>query len=171
MQTATRASSIRCLRKRCRNYARGRLSTELYVPAVSTTTLKQMIVGLRFPGLSSDDLATGCQQFLVAYAGKSHHLQVTAASSSVANQLAQGDQSASLADIRTICEGEDQVPAQHLGGMHHPFPECGTMPEPVSRCQHHTPVCGSVVECSYGAAKHCPFLGQTGTTTWPKCNM
>jgi hypothetical protein len=83
--------------------ARG-LSTELYVPVV-TTILKQMIVGLRFPGLISDDLTTGCQQFLVAYAGKSHHLQVTAASS-VANQLAQGDQNASLADIRTICKRE-----------------------------------------------------------------
>ena len=81
------------------------MSTQLYVPIV-TTTIKQMIVGLQFPGHSgADDLNTGCQPFLVAYAGKAHHLQVTAASA-VADQLAQGDQNASLADIRTIREGE-----------------------------------------------------------------
>ena len=83
--------------------ARG-LSTQLYIPVV-TTTLKQMIVGFQFPGHSVDDLGTGCQPFLVAYAGKAHHLQVTTALA-VADQLAQGDQSASLADIRTIREGE-----------------------------------------------------------------
>lgn len=83
--------------------ARG-LSTELYVPVV-TTALKQMIVGFQFPGHSADDLSTGCQPFLVAYAGKAHHLQVTN-SSAVANQLVQGEQNASLADIRTIREGE-----------------------------------------------------------------
>lgn len=83
--------------------ARG-LSTQLYVPVV-TTTVKQMIVGFQFPGHSADDLGTGCQPFLVAYAGKAHHLRVTAASA-VADQLAQGDQNASLADIRTIREGE-----------------------------------------------------------------
>ena len=49
--------------------ARG-LSTQLYVPVV-TTTLKQMIVGFQFPGHSADDLGTGCQPFLVAYAGRS----------------------------------------------------------------------------------------------------
>lgn len=84
--------------------ARG-LSTQLYVPIV-TTTLKQMVVGFQFPGHSPDDLSTGCQPFLVAcYAGKAHHLQVTAAATT-ADQLAQGDQNASLADIRTIREGE-----------------------------------------------------------------
>lgn len=83
--------------------ARG-LSTELYVPVV-TTSLKQMILGFQFAGHSADDLATGCQPFLVAYAGKAHHLQVTA-SSAVANQLSQGEQNASLADIRTIRDGE-----------------------------------------------------------------
>lgn len=80
------------------------LSTQLYVPVV-TTTVKQMIVGFQFPGHNADDLGTGCQPFLVAYAGKAHHLRVTAASA-VADQLAQGDQNASLADIRTIREGE-----------------------------------------------------------------
>jgi hypothetical protein len=80
------------------------LSTQLYVPVV-TTALKQMVVGFQFPGHSADDLSTGCQPFLVAYAGKAHHLQVTSASA-VAAQSAQGDQNASLADIRTIREGE-----------------------------------------------------------------
>jgi hypothetical protein len=83
--------------------ARG-LSTALYVPVV-TTTLKQMIVGLQFAGHNADDLATGCQPFLVSYAGKAHHMQATAASA-VADQLAQGDHSATLSDIRTIREGE-----------------------------------------------------------------
>ena len=80
------------------------LSTQLYVPVI-TTTVKQVITGLQFPGHSADDLNTGCQPFLVAYAGKAHHLQVTSASA-VADQLAQGDQNASLSDIRTIREGE-----------------------------------------------------------------
>lgn len=81
------------------------LSTLLYVPIV-TTTLKQMATGLQFPGHGVDDLSTGCQPFLaVAYAGKAHHLQATAASA-VADQLAQGDHNATLADIRTIREGE-----------------------------------------------------------------
>ena len=80
------------------------LSTALYVPVV-TTTLKQMDVGLQFPGNGVDDLTTGCQPFLVAYAGKAHRLQATAAAA-VADQLAQGGHNASLADIRTIKEGE-----------------------------------------------------------------
>ena len=83
--------------------ARG-LSTQLYVPAV-TTALKQMVTGLQFPGHSVDDLGTGCQPFLVSYAGKAHHIQATAASA-IADQLAQGEHSASLADVRTIREGE-----------------------------------------------------------------
>ena len=80
------------------------LSPTLYVPVV-TSTLKQMITGLQFAGHSPDDLSAGCQPFLVTYAGKAHHLQMTAASA-VADQLEQGDFSASLADIRTIKEGE-----------------------------------------------------------------
>ena len=80
------------------------LSTQLYAPIV-TMTLKQMIVGLQFPRYSPDDLGTGCQPFLVLYARNAHHLQVTSASA-VADQLAQGDQNATLADIRSIREGE-----------------------------------------------------------------
>lgn len=83
--------------------ARG-LSTEVYLPVV-TTALKQMIVGFRFEGHGADDLETGCQPFLVAYAGRDHHIQqVTTAS--VADQLAQGEQQASLADYRTLRESE-----------------------------------------------------------------
>ena len=82
----------------------GLARTQLYDPVV-TTGLKQMIVGLQFPGHSSDDLGTGCQPFMVAYAGKAHHLQVTAAPA-VADQLIQGDQNTTLADIRTIRKGE-----------------------------------------------------------------
>lgn len=83
--------------------ARG-LSTELYTPIV-TTTLKQMIVGLQFAGHGSDDLTSGCQPFLVAYSGSAHHYQAVAAAS-IANQLAQGEQTASLSDYRTIREKE-----------------------------------------------------------------
>ena len=83
--------------------ARG-LTTQLYVPVV-TTTIKHMVVGFQFPGHSPDDLSTGCQPFVVAYAGKGDHLQVVAAAAT-ADQLAQGDHNASLADIRTIREGE-----------------------------------------------------------------
>lgn len=81
------------------------LLTELYVPVV-TTILKKMIMGFQSPGgHSADNLTTGCQPFMVAFAGKAHHLHVTTASS-VANQLAQGKHNASLADNCTICEGE-----------------------------------------------------------------
>ncbi len=85
--------------------ARG-LLTELYVPVV-TTILKQMIMGFQSPGghSSAGNLTTDCQPFMVAYAGKAHHLHVTTASS-VANQLAQGEHNASLADNCTIREGE-----------------------------------------------------------------
>ena len=90
------------LQKAC--MARG-LSTEVYLPVV-TTALKQMIVGFRFEGHTrADDIATGCQPFLVAYASRDHHIQqVTTAS--VAEQLAQGEQQASLADYRTLRESE-----------------------------------------------------------------
>ena len=89
------------LRKVC--MARG-LSTEIYTPII-TTTLKQMVVGLQFVGHGIDDLSSGCQPFLVAYAGSANHYQALAAAS-VANQLAQGEQNASLADYRTLRENE-----------------------------------------------------------------
>ena len=83
--------------------ARG-LSTELYTPIV-TTTLKQMIVSFHFGGNGPDDLSSGCQPFLVSYAGSANHYMAVAAAS-VGNQLAQNEQTASLADYRTIRDKE-----------------------------------------------------------------
>lgn len=83
--------------------ARG-LSTELYVPII-TTSLKQMVVGFQFEGQGADDLTTGCQPFIVAYAGRTSHYQAMAAAA-VANQLSYGEQNANLSDIRTIREQE-----------------------------------------------------------------
>lgn len=83
--------------------ARG-LSVEWYTPVI-TTSLKQMVTGFQFSGHGVDDLASGCQPFLVSYAGQAHHyLAIEAAS--VSNQLAQGEQNASLSDYRTIREKE-----------------------------------------------------------------
>lgn len=80
------------------------LSAELYAPII-TTTLKQMVVGLQFVGYGADDLSSGCQPFLVSYAGTDHHYTAMAAAS-IGNQLSQGEQNASLADYRTIREKE-----------------------------------------------------------------
>lgn len=51
--------------------ARG-LSPEFYVPVV-TLGLKQMIAGLQFVGHGIDDLSTGCQPFMVVFAGSTNH--------------------------------------------------------------------------------------------------
>lgn len=83
--------------------ARG-LSNELYNPVI-TATLKQMVIGLQFEGHGTDDLSSGCQPFLVSYAGSASHFQAVAAAS-VSNQLSQGDHSASLSDYRAIREKE-----------------------------------------------------------------
>lgn len=83
--------------------ARG-LSPELYNPVI-TATLKQMVVGFHFEGHGADDLASGCQPFLVAYSGSASHYQAVAAAS-VSNQLSQGEQSASLSDYRAIRDNE-----------------------------------------------------------------
>lgn len=80
------------------------LLAELYAPII-TTTLKQMVVGFQFVGYGVDDLTSGCQPFMVSYAGSAHHYTAVAAAS-VGNQLAQGEQNASLADYRTIREKE-----------------------------------------------------------------
>lgn len=81
-----------------------KLSTEIYVPIV-TTNVKQMILGFQFAGYGIDDFSTGCQPFLVTYSGGAHHVEVLNAAS-LGNQLAEGDQNANLADIRTIREKE-----------------------------------------------------------------
>ena len=53
------------------NVNRG-LTTDLYCPAV-TTGLKQMVNSLNFAGNGPDDLAAGCQPFLVAYTTQHEH--------------------------------------------------------------------------------------------------
>ena len=83
--------------------ARG-LSTELYVPIV-TATLKQMVVRFQFVGNGVDNLNSGSQPFLVSYARGGRHMQALAAAN-IGNQLAQGEQNASLADCRSIREKE-----------------------------------------------------------------
>ncbi|KAI2506961.1 hypothetical protein MHU86_7458 [Fragilaria crotonensis] len=83
--------------------ARG-LSTKLYTPIVMLA-LKQIIQGFQFVGHGVDDLSTGCQPFQVAYASSANHLQALA-TASIVNQLAQGEQSASLADYRTLRDKE-----------------------------------------------------------------
>ena len=80
------------------------LSTELYVPII-TATLKQMVVGFQFVGNGVDDLSSGCQPSLVSFADSTNHMQALEAAS-IGNQLAQGEQSASLADYRTLREKE-----------------------------------------------------------------
>ena len=64
-----------------------------------------MILGFQFVGHVVDDLATGCQPFLVTYSGGAHHVEALN-TTSLGNQLAEGDQNANLADIRTIREKE-----------------------------------------------------------------
>jgi hypothetical protein len=59
-----------------------------------------MVSGLQFEGHGADD-----QPFLVSYAGSTSHYQAVAAAN-IANQLSQGEQSASLSDYREIREKE-----------------------------------------------------------------
>lgn len=80
------------------------LSTELYTPVV-TTGIKQMVVSFGFVGHGADDLLTGCQPFQVSYSGGAHHARALA-NAGESNLLSHGDQSVSLADIRTIRENE-----------------------------------------------------------------
>lgn len=79
--------------------ARG-LSTELYVPIV-TSALKQMVIGFQFAGHGVDELGTGCQPFMVSYSGSTNHMQMLEVAN-IGNQLAQGDQNASLTDYQTL---------------------------------------------------------------------
>ena len=80
------------------------LTTDLYCPAI-TTGLKQVVTSLNFVGNGPDDLAAGCQPFLVVYTSQQDHYQALD-DATVANQLDQGTASASLADIRDIREKE-----------------------------------------------------------------
>jgi hypothetical protein len=80
------------------------LATDTYTPIV-TSALKQMILGFQFVGHGVDDLSTGCQPFMVSYAGNDNQLQALE-TAEVGNQLAQGEHSATLTDYRTLREKE-----------------------------------------------------------------
>ena len=83
--------------------ARG-LTPDLYCPAV-TTGLQQMAASINFAGNGPDDLAAGCQPFLVVYINQSDHY-CALNDALVASQLDQGTANVSLADIRDIREKE-----------------------------------------------------------------
>jgi hypothetical protein len=83
--------------------ARG-LAQELYCPVV-TTGVKQMITSFAFAGAGLDDLSSGCNPFLVSYAGAKAHQEANEVAS-VAYQLDQGGNQATLADVRSIRDKE-----------------------------------------------------------------
>jgi hypothetical protein len=78
-----------------------------------------MISGFTFAGTGPNELSAGCNPFLVTYTG-ARALQEAQDLASTTQQLEQGSQNASLADIRSIKEKAA-----------HPLP-----PGPPS-CQHH----------------------------------
>ncbi|KAI2505102.1 hypothetical protein MHU86_9290 [Fragilaria crotonensis] len=81
------------------------LTPDVYCPVV-TTAIKQMVANLNFAGHGGpDDLAAGCQPFLVTYSGTEDHYRAMD-NATVANQLDQGVANAYLADIRDIQEKE-----------------------------------------------------------------
>jgi hypothetical protein len=80
------------------------LTPDIYCPVV-TTGLKQLVKSLNFAGHGPDDLAGGCQPFLVAYTGPEDHYRALD-NATEANQLDQGTANASLADIREIRDKE-----------------------------------------------------------------
>lgn len=83
------------------------LSTELYVPVI-TTALKQMITSFQFTGHGADDLGSGCNPFMVSYAGSTNHYEALAASS-IGNQLDQGEQNATLSDYRRTIRNSERI--------------------------------------------------------------
>lgn len=80
------------------------LATDTNTPIV-TSALKQMILGFQFVGHGVDDLSTGCQPFMVSYAGSDNQLQALE-TADIGNQLTQGEHSATLTDYRTLREKE-----------------------------------------------------------------
>ena len=76
------------------------LAPELYAPMVSTT-LMQMITGFSFAGTRPSELAGGCSPFLVTYTS-ARALQEAQDLAATIQQLEQGSQNASLADIKAI---------------------------------------------------------------------
>jgi hypothetical protein len=123
--------------------ARG-LSTDTYTPVV-TSQLKQMITSFEFLGLGPDDLTTGCQPFLVAYAGDVHHHQVQAAAM-IGNQLAQGEQNPTLADYRALLESEKLKPPRDILGEQYSATFCSPGAMPIPRSGRGTPFGGVPLE-------------------------
>jgi hypothetical protein len=80
------------------------LTPDVYSPAV-TSKLKQLVTSLNFVGNGPDDIASGCQPFLVTYTGADDHYRALD-QATVAEQLDRGSTNASLADIREIREKE-----------------------------------------------------------------
>lgn len=80
------------------------LSPELYCPIV-TTAVKQTITSFTFAGAGVDDLASGCNPFLVSYAG-SRAQQEAHEVANLSLQLDQGINQATLADVRSIRDKE-----------------------------------------------------------------
>ena len=80
------------------------LAPELYCPVVSTA-LKQAITTFSFAGNGVDDLGSGCNPFLVSYAGAKAHQEANE-TASLTQQLDQGVNQATLSDMRTIRDKE-----------------------------------------------------------------
>ena len=77
------------------------LAPELYCPVV-TTAVKQTITSFMFAGSGIDDLTTGCNPFLVVYAGAARAQQEAREVANLSHQLDQGVNQASLADVHSI---------------------------------------------------------------------
>jgi hypothetical protein len=73
---------------------------ELYTPVI-TTTLRQTILAHQFAGASTDDLATGCNPFLVVYSGATDNAHAQEAAT-LGQQLELGSHNVTLADVQTI---------------------------------------------------------------------
>ena len=80
------------------------LTPDVYSPAI-TSKLKQLVTSLNFVGNGQDDIASGCQPFLVTYTGTEDHYR-SLDQAMVAEQLDQGSANASVADIRELSEKE-----------------------------------------------------------------
>jgi hypothetical protein len=80
------------------------LAPELYCPVV-TTAVKQTITTFTFAGSGIDDLASGCNPFLVSYSGAKAQ-QEAREIANLALQLDQGVNQATLADVRSIRDKE-----------------------------------------------------------------
>lgn len=81
--------------------ARG-LATELHTPVI-TTTLKQMVMGFQFAGFGIDDLTSGCQPFLVAYAGSANHYLAVAAANVGYRSIREKEKVKFPRDISEVC--------------------------------------------------------------------